>query len=88
MCPIRHASFNANGPWTRPACKAGCAITGNAGCWDLVHKLLTQGVTSEACVKYYYEQWNEFQVRPLREFLIGGTRYCALGDSRHTKTDT
>ena len=51
-----------------PACKIGCGITGNVDCWNLVHNLLTQGVTSEACVKYYYESGMNFKFVPCANF--------------------
>ena len=37
-------------------CENNCPLIGNIDCWDLANRLLSSGVTSEACARYYYHE--------------------------------
>lgn len=56
------------------ACIVNCPLVGNAACWDLANQLLSRGVTSEACVKYFYHRQEDgrsgmdFQFVPCLDF--------------------
>lgn len=51
-------------------CQAACA--GNEACWDLASRLLSRGVTSERCARYYYHEGTpkgmDFQFVPCSNF--------------------
>ena len=54
-----------------PACEATCT-PGNEACWDLANELLSRGVTSEACARYYFHNGTpkgmDFQFVPCQDF--------------------
>lgn len=53
-------------------CQAGCPNIDNSLCWDLASRLLSRGVTSERCARYYYHEGTpkglDFQFVPCSNF--------------------